>query len=120
MRSGWAGTVCYLYVESGSSAAKYVNAIDAAGFGGWSISYNKWTQKLERLAGELPESAWSGGCGGGAGSNDVIEQYAWLRHQPGDCARAHVFAVVRRREPEELFYKYGFAMFELVDSFAPD
>jgi len=116
----WKGEKSYLYVDSGSSAAKYVNAIDAAGFGAWSISYNKWTEKLEQLAGELPESAWTGGTAGGVGSDGVIEQYAWLRHQPGECARGHVFAVVRRKEPGEMFYKYGFVMCEPGEAKSPE
>lgn len=80
--------------------------IDQAGFSGWSISYNKWTEKLEELARQLPESAWSGGSSGSGGSNsggqgteEGVEQYSWLRQKPGDCRRAHVFAVVRSNEP---------------------
>lgn len=117
----WKEEKSYLYVDSGSSAAKYVNAIDAAGFSGWSISYNKWTEKLEELAEQLPESAWTGGTAavdGGKGA--VVEQYAWLRHMPGECARAHLFAVVRRKEPGELFYKYGFVMCEPGEAKSPE
>ena len=115
----WKGEKSYLYVDSGSSAAQYVNAIDAAGFSAWSISYNKWTEKLEQLARELPESAWTVGSGG-AGSDGVIEQYAWLRHQPGQCARAHVVAVVRRKEAGEMFYNYGFVMCEAGEAKSPE
>jgi len=107
----WKGEKSYLYVDSGSSGARYVNAIDQAGFTRWSISYNKWTEQLEQLAAELPESQWSPGLAPAPNTPPVaVEQYAWLRHLPGECARAHLFAVVRRKAPDEMFYRYGFVM----------
>ena len=36
---------------------KYLETIQQY-FSAWSVSYNKWTSVLERLAGELPETAW--------------------------------------------------------------
>ena len=116
----WQGEKSYLYVDSGSSAAKYVNAIDGAGFTRWSISYNKWTEKLEKLAAELPPSEWSPLPAPEAKAAAVpIEQYAWLRHLPGECARAHLFAVVRRKDPAELLYRYGFVMCEPGEAKTP-
>jgi hypothetical protein len=44
------------YADSASSAAKFLKQIEGAGFGSWSVSYNKWTDKLEKLAAELPET----------------------------------------------------------------
>lgn len=107
----WTKEKSYLYVDSGSSGARYVNAIDQAGFTRWSISYNKWTEKLEKLAAELPESQWSPPRPADPKTvSEPLEQYAWLRHMPGECARAHTFAVVRRQKPGEMFYQYGFVM----------
>jgi hypothetical protein len=106
----WQGRKSYLYVDSGSSAARFVNAIDQAGFTRWSISYNKWTSKLEELAAELPASAWSVPTVAEPGA--PVEAYAWVRHLPGECARAHDFAVVRRQVPGEMFCRYGFVMCE--------
>ena len=105
----WQGERSYLYVDSGSSGARYVNAIDQAAFTRWSVSYNKWTEKLEKLAAALPEAAWSAAA---TEPGATVEQYAWVRHQPGDCARTHDFAVVRRKDPDELLFRYGFVMCE--------
>jgi hypothetical protein len=44
----WQGRASYLYADSGSSAGKYLNRIEQAGFTRWSISYNKWTDTLDR------------------------------------------------------------------------
>jgi len=51
----WQGRPSYFYADSGSSAGKFLNRLAQAGFTRWSISYNKWTDKLDRLASELPE-----------------------------------------------------------------
>ena len=116
----WKGEKSYLYVDSGSSGARYVNAIDQAQFTRWSISYNKWTEKLEKLAAELPETQWSVSPAGAASAAPApIEQYAWLRHLPGECARAHLFAVVRRKAAGEMFYRYGFVMTEAGETQDP-
>ena len=72
------------------------------------VGLAKWTEKLDKLAAELPETEWSPVTLAAPQETPLpIEQYAWLRHLPGECARAHVFAVVRRKEPGELFYRYG-------------
>ena len=109
----WVKEKSYFYADSGSSGARFVNAIDQAAFTRWSISYNKWTEKLDKLAAELPESEWSPKLPTDfKEQKEPIEQYAWLRHQPGECARTHLFAVVRRRKPGEMFYHYAFIMTE--------
>ncbi len=76
----WQGERSCFSVDSDSSGARYVNTIDQAGFTRWSVSYNKWTEKLEKLAAALPESAWSGAP---TEPGATLEQYAWVRHQPG-------------------------------------
>lgn len=100
-RKRWAGRKSHFYADSGSSAGKYLNSICAAEFGRWTVSYNKWTDALERLAGELPEDRWSQ-------KDSKGEQYAWVRHIPGEAAEAITFAVVRRKPEGEMFWRYGF------------
>src|SRR5579863_1695086 len=51
-RARWQERPNYLYADSGSSAGKYLNRIESAGFARWSVSYNKWTGKLDQLAAE--------------------------------------------------------------------
>ncbi len=113
----WQGEQSYLYVDSASSGAKYVHAIDQAGFTAWSISYNKWTEKLERLAGELPATQWTAGAA--EPGTDPTEHYAWVKHQPGECARTHRFACVRRRAADELFDRYAFVMCQAAETQTP-
>src|SRR5664280_2508794 len=43
----WQERPSYFYADSGSSAGKYINRIEQAGFTRWSVSYNKWTDKLD-------------------------------------------------------------------------
>jgi len=107
----WAKEKSYFYADSASSGARYVNALDAAGFSRWSVSYNKWTEKLEKIAAELPATEWAPKLDPDRKEQtEPVEQYAWVRHQPGECARAHTFAAVRRREPGEMFYRYAFVL----------
>ena len=107
----WAKEKAYLYADSASSGAPYLNPIDQAGFVRWSVSYNKWTEKLEKIATELPESEWlPKAATDPKEQKEPIEQYAWVRHQPGACARTHTFAAVRRREAGEMFYRYAFVV----------
>ncbi len=54
----WQGLDDYFYADSGSSAGKFLNRIERADFSRWSVSYNKWTDKLDRLVAELPENQW--------------------------------------------------------------
>ncbi|MGA2245398.1 MAG: transposase [Verrucomicrobiota bacterium] len=103
-QSRWQDRPNYFYADSGSSAGKYINRIEGAGFTRWSISYNKWTDKLDRLAGELPESQWSGL----PPSEQPQEQYAWVKHQPGECQQSQKFAAVRWKQSGDLLWRYAY------------
>ena len=94
----WAGRPSYFYADSGSSAGKFLNRMAGAGFSRWSVSYNKWTDVLDRLAAELPESQWSAQ----PPADQPQEQYAWVKHQPGECGQAQEFATVRWKENGDL------------------
>lgn len=103
----WAQRPSYFYADSGSSAGKYLNDVGAVGFSRWSISYNKWTDKLDRLAAELPESQWSALPAKG---EEPQEQYAWVRHQPGESEAAQTFAVVRWKKEGDLMWRYAYVV----------
>jgi len=107
----WAGRPSYLYADSGSSAGKYLNEIGAADFSRWSVSYNKWTDKLDRLAAELPEKEWSAL----PPADQAQEQYAWLRHQPGECAQPQTFAVARWKKEGDLLWRYGYVVCQAAE-----
>jgi hypothetical protein len=86
---------------------------------GWSISYNKWIDPLERKAQELPAWAWS--AVEKIQWRDKTEheaQYAWFRHQPSGCEQPQVFAVVRHRATGELLWRHAFVTCEDRDSSA--
>lgn len=100
----WQGRENYFYADSGSSAGKYLNRIEQAGFARWSISYNKWTDKLDRLAAELAESQWSAL----PGKDQPQEQYAWVKHQPGECQQVQKFATVRWKNEGDLMWRYAY------------
>ncbi len=102
----WEGKPNYFYADSGSSAGKYLNRIETAGFNRWSVSYNKWTDVLDRLAAELPESQWSPK----APADQPQEQYAWVKHQPGECQKAQTFATVRWKKDGDLMWRYAYAV----------
>ena len=106
-RALWEGKKARFYDDSASSAAKFIKEIEAAGFGSWSVSYNKWTDKLEKLAAELPESQWAMEP---PDQDGLVESYAWVKHLPGEAERAYKFATVRRKGPEEMFWRYGFVV----------
>lgn len=103
------GYKTYLYADSGSSAGKYLEALGVS-VNHYSVSYNKWTDGLERCAKELPESVWS--------AEQIIRwrdgkkhraQHAWLHYQPEGCAQPQLFAVTRHQLAEgELFWRYAF------------
>lgn len=95
-RDLWQGVAAHFYADSGSSAGHYLNAIAAEGWH-YTVSYNKWTTPLERIAQSLPALAWKQ-CG--------EAHHAFLRHQPEGCNAPQRFAVSRRREG--LFDTYGF------------
>lgn len=103
----WQGKQGRFYADSASSAAKFLKQIDVAGFGSWSVSYNKWTDKLEKLAAELPETQWAMEQ---PDEDGVVEGYAWVKHMPGEAVRAYTFATVRRKAPGDMFWRYGFVV----------
>jgi hypothetical protein len=105
----------YLYADSGSSAGKYLNRIESAGFARWSVSYNKWTDVLDRLAAELPERQWSPP----PAPEQPQEQYAWLKHQPGECARAQTFATLRWKKEGDLLWRYAYVVCQAGESQTP-
>jgi hypothetical protein len=103
-RHRWAGRPSYFYADSGSSAGKFLNRIEMGAFGRWSVSYNKWTDVLDRLAAGLPESQWSALPSAG----QPQEQYTWVKHQPGECAQAQKFATVRWKKEGDLMWRYAY------------
>lgn len=100
----WQGRPNYFYADSGSSAGKFLNRIERADFSRWSVSYNKWTDKLDRLAAELPENQWSALPPG----DQPQEQYTWVKHQPGECAQVEKFAAVRWKNEGDLMWRYAY------------
>jgi hypothetical protein len=102
----WAGQPSYFYADSGSSAGKFLNQIEAANFTRWGVSYNKWTDTLDRLAGELPAAEWSAL----PPADQTQEQYAWVRHQPGECAQPQTFATVRWKKEGDLMWRYAYVV----------
>lgn len=102
----------HFYADSGSSAGKYLNLIGAQRWS-WSISYNKWTDTVTRLAKELPESDWSEAKQAiGRKGQAIIEQHGWVRHLPGEeCKESQDFAVVRYRDADGLpMWHYAFTV----------
>jgi hypothetical protein len=104
----WQGKQGRFYADSASSAVKFLKPIESAGFGSWSVSYNKWTEKLEKLAAQLPESQWTMDPPDKDGN---LEGYGWVKHMPGaEAGRAYTFAAVRRKAAGEMFWRYGFVV----------
>ena len=111
----WAGQPAYFYADSGSSAGKYLNRIQEAGFSQWSLSYNKWTDKLDRLAADLPENQWSAP----PPADQPQEQYAWVKHQPGECQQAQTFAVARWKRDGDLLWRYAYVVGQAGEKATP-
>ena len=111
----WQGQASYFYADSGSSAGKYLNRIAGSHFTRWSISYNKWTDKLDRLAAELPESQWSAR----PGAEQPRQHYAWVKHQPGECRQAQQFAAVRWKEEGDVMWRYAYRVCQAADKDSP-
>lgn len=111
----WAGRASYAYADSGSSAGKYLNRLRAAGFTRWSVSYNKWTSVLDRLAAELADEHWSAP----ADADPHPEQYAWLKHQPGECEQSQLFATVRWKADGDLLWRYAYVVCQPGDKDTP-
>jgi hypothetical protein len=112
---GWAGRPSYFYADSGSSAGKFLNRIELGGFSRWSVSYNKWTDVLDRLAAGLPESQWSAPPPAG----QPQEQYTWVKHQPGECAQAQKFATVRWKKEGDLMWRYAYTVCRAGENNSP-
>jgi len=100
----WQGRPSYLYADSASSAGKFLNRIEQGAISRWSVSYNKWTDVLDRLASELPEGQWSAL----PAADQAPEQYAWLKHQPGERAQVQRFAAVRWKQEGDLMWRYAY------------
>ena len=111
----WNTRPSYFYADSGSSAGKFLNRIEQAGFGRWSVSYNKWTSVLERLAGELPDNQWSAPTP----ADPLQEQFTWLKHQPGECQTPQRFATVRWKEEGDLMWRYAFVVCQSPQETSP-
>ncbi len=103
----WHGQQAHFYADSASSAAEFLKKIDHAGLGTWSVSYNKWTEKLDKLAAELPESEWAMEPDAQDGAR---EGYAWVKHMPGEAQRGYRFATVRRKAKDEMFWRYYYVV----------
>ena len=108
----WKDRPTHFYADSGSSAAKFLDSIREAHFTHWSVSYNKWTDVLERLAGELPEDRWSS-------PNEKGERFTWLRHTPGEAQEAVTFATLRRKPEGEMFWRYAFVAGQPGEGWTP-
>jgi hypothetical protein len=104
----WADGKSYFYADSGSSEGKLLTHTAEAEFTRWSVSYNKWTGPLERLAREKSDSAWSDP----AERNGVTETYAWVMHTPEGMDQAQTFATCRWKKSDELFWRYAFVACE--------
>jgi len=111
----WQERPSYFYADSGSSAGKFINRIEQAGFTRWSVSYNKWTDKLDRFAAEVPESQWSAR----PPADQRQEQYAWVKHQPGECQQAQRFAVARWKNDGDLMWHYAYVVGKAADTGSP-
>jgi hypothetical protein len=111
----WQGRPSYFYADSGSSAGKFLNRIERGEFSRWSVSYNKWTDKLDRLAAELPESQWSALPSG----DQPQQQYTWVKHQPGECAQVEKFATVRWKSPGDLMWRYAYVVCQAGEKDSP-
>lgn len=104
----WRGRPSHFYADSGSSEAPMLQHLSEAGFTSWSVSYNRWTDKLSELAAALPDEAW----GFPAERNGATETYAWVRHAPGELAAPRLFAACRWKPDGELFWHYAFVACE--------
>jgi hypothetical protein len=111
----WQGRANYFYADSGSSAGKFLNRIELGEFSRWSVSYNKWTDKLDRLAAELPESQWSAL----PPVDQPQEQYTWVKHQPGECAQVERFATVRWKNEGDLLWRYAYVACKAAEKDSP-
>ena len=102
----------YLYADSGSSDGEDLEHA-AKHFTRHSISYNKWTSPLERMAGGLPEESWGESeLTHWRGGIKHLVSYSWVRHQPSGCRQAHNFAALRHKREDDMFWSYCFVEVE--------
>lgn len=94
----WRGQEAHFYADSGSSEGVHLNALAAEGWH-YTVSYNRWTGPLERVAVALPAGAWQAGAQG---------HHAFVRHQPEGRSHPQLYAVWRWRPAGELLERYGF------------
>ena len=101
-RSLWADTPAYFYADAASSEGNHLDLVRQT-FGRWSVSFNHWTDPLERVAAEQPASAWT-----------AYEEshYAFVRHQPEGCSQPQAYAVRRWLGIDQLFDRYAFCACE--------
>jgi len=111
----WQGRPNYLYADSASSAGKFLNRIEQGAFSRWSVSYNKWTDVLDRLAAQLPDSQWSAL----PAVDQPQEQYAWVKHQPGEREHVQKFATVRWKKDGDLMWRYAYVACKAGDKDSP-
>ena len=104
----WAGRKSHFYADSGSSDSRALAHLSGAGFGTWGVSYNRWTDALDRLAAELPGDAWDAPEARGG----VTESYAWVKHTPGEAGERRLFAARRWKEDGDLLWRYSYVACE--------
>lgn len=104
----WEDGKSYFYADSGSSEGRLLTHNAEAGFSRWSVSYNKWTGPLERLAAQKPDGGW----GDPAERNGVTETYAWVLHTPEGMGGAQTFAACRWMPAGEMLWHYAFVACE--------
>jgi hypothetical protein len=108
-RHFWKERPCDFLADSGSSSAEYLQAIDAASFTHWSVSYNKWPAVPERTAAALPENAWtSAQKTRWRDGTQITEQHTGIRHTPEGSPFTFALATARWKKDGELFWRYAF------------
>lgn len=108
----WKDALHHFFADSASSAGKYLNSIGEH-CKSWTVSYNKWTSPLERLAAELPETQWSTPQTiRWRDGQEHTAQYAFGRHQPGGCDKPQLYAICRHKSivQTEMFWRYHFVV----------
>jgi hypothetical protein len=63
----------------------------------------------------LPESQWSAR----PPADQPQEQYAWVKHQPGECQQAQKFAAVRWKNNGDLMGRYAYRVCQAGDQDSP-
>jgi hypothetical protein len=102
----------HFYADSASSSGEHINQIDQIGWN-WTVSYNKWLDKLDVLSSQLPPTDWSKSFEiTGRNGQPMIEQYGWVKHTPGTTERTQLFAVARFKSLDEgdLFWRYAYVV----------